>query len=86
MRTVLLISALLFTGALAAVRVESRPEADQPSTEWVRTTRGWEPQAQLRSAPVDRTTAEPHPFVLAGFIGLSSVIVLLAFERRLELR
>ncbi len=82
MRIVLvLVTALLLVGSvLATVPAPESKEASRapaPATlEWVRTRDGWQrPRDWMRSTPPCRTVS---PWVAAGFIGLASVLALVA--------
>lgn len=83
MRTIFLLALLLvLVGTVAATMPGSEgpttdPSDAQPaSLEWVRTRDGWE--RPLDWIPPLRTHATMHPFVVASFLGLSSMLVLIA--------
>lgn len=77
-----LAAALLLVGSVLATVPGPQPSANTlapappPALEWVRTRDGWQrPSDWVRPTPVATTVS---PWVAAGFIGMASVLALVA--------
>lgn len=74
---------LLIGSAVAVATTLDTPRrdsaAEQTERVWVRTIDGWQSLASLNPEP--RVEPTLHPFAVAGFLTLSSLLVLFAFDR-----
>lgn len=83
MRPLLVILLLQFSAVSLAMGSESPSEAAPVATrQWVRTVDGWEPLSQVLAEGPAAPLPSPHPFLVAALVGLGSMFVLVAFERR----
>jgi hypothetical protein len=80
-RVLALLLLLLAVLCQVAVRFETGPLPlpEEPTSEWVRTVRGWEELDTLRGDPLPPLTL--HPSIVAAGLLCGSMLALLVFER-----